>query len=197
MDEILARPVPVSVVAFGLFVAAVGAQRLLEVRVSARHARALLARHGVEAGRAHLPAMIALHVLLLCAAPLEAWLLARPFRPLLAIPALAAFAAAQALRYWAIRTLGERWTIRVIYVPGTLPVVKGPYAFIRHPNYVAVVVEVLAIPLVHSAFLTAIVFSALNALLLAERIRVEERLMRQVGSYGAALDGRPRFVPRG
>lgn len=179
------------------FVLFVAVQRLLEVRLSSRNARALLARHGVEAGRAHLPVMFALHVLFLAAAPLEAWWFSRAFRPWLAIPALAVFAAAQALRYWAIRTLGERWTVRVIYVTGTLPVVKGPYAYVRHPNYVAVIAEIAAIPLVHSAFLTAIVFSAANGILLAQRIRVEERLLRRIGSYGSALDRTPRFLPRG
>jgi methyltransferase len=87
---------------------------------------------------------------------------------------LALVVASQALRWWCIATLGRRWNTRVIVVPGMPPVRSGPYQFLRHPNYVAVVVEGVALPLVHAAWITAVVFTVLNAALLAVRIRVED-----------------------
>lgn len=178
-----------------LFVVAVGVQRLLEVRLSARHARGLLERGGVEAGRAHLPWMIVFHAGFLVACPLEVFLAHRPFAPLLATPAILAFAAGQALRYWAIATLKERWSIRVIALPGTPPVVRGPYRLIRHPNYLGVILEVAALPLIHTAYLTALAGSALNGALLTLRVRAEERLLRDVSADPTALFGKPRFAP--
>jgi len=80
---------------------------------------------------------------------------------------------AQALRWWCIATLGRQWNTRVIIVPGLARVVDGPYRVLRHPNYVAVVLEGLALPLVHSAWITAVVFTVVNAALLAVRLRVE------------------------
>jgi len=85
--------------------------------------------------------------------------------------------AAQALRWWCIRTLGPQWNTRIIVVPGLALVGGGPYRFFRHPNYVAVVVEGVALPLVHSAWVTALVFTVLNAALLTVRIRVEDRAL--------------------
>ncbi len=174
----------------------VALQRLFELRLANRNAAALLKRHAVEAGKAHYPLMVALHTLFLAACVAEVWLLSRPLFAWLAVPGLVVFVAAQALRYWAIRSLGDRWTTRVLFVPGTLEVVRGPYRHVRHPNYVAVISEIAAIPLVHTAWLTAIVFSLANSLLLAERIRVEEQLIREVSGYKGAHDGKPRFVPR-
>ncbi len=184
-------------VLFSVFVGLVALSRVIELVISSRNARALLARGGREAGRGHLPAMIAIHVSFLVAAPAEVWLLHRPARPELAWAAAAVFAAAQALRIWTLSSLAERWTVRVIAVPGDRPVAHGPYRYVRHPNYVVVALEVLSIPLVHSAWLTAAVFSVANAWVLAARIRAEEALLRDSTSYDAVLGDRPRFVPSG
>jgi methyltransferase len=173
----------------------VAVQRLAELRLSSRNARRLLARGGVEAGRGHMPLLVALHVGFLTACPLEVWGLDRPLRWWLAAPALVVLILAQVLRIRAIRALGERWSVRVIVVPGAAPVESGPYRHIRHPNYLAVILEIASIPLIHGAWIAAAVFSALNGAALALRIHVEERLLRQVGSPSAALDARPRFVP--
>ena len=170
-------------------------QRLAELRLSARNARRLLARGGVEAGRGHMPLLVALHVGFLIACPLEVWRLDRPLRWWLAAPALVVLGLAQLLRIWAIRSLGERWSVRVIVVPGVAPVESGPYRHIRHPNYLAVILEIASIPLIHGAWITAAAFSALNGAALALRIHVEERLLRQVGSPSAALEAMARFVP--
>ncbi|NDO88342.1 isoprenylcysteine carboxyl methyltransferase family protein [Cellulosimicrobium composti] len=163
------------------YVALVGAtalERVAELVVSARNARWSFARGGVESGRGHFPAMVALHTGLLLACVAEAWLADRPFLPWLGWPMLVLVLASQGLRWWCIATLGPRWNTRVIVVPGLPLVARGPYRWLRHPNYVAVVVEGFALPLVHSCWVTAIAFTVLNAVLLARfRIPAEERAL--------------------
>lgn len=163
------------------YVALVGAtalERLAELVVSARNARWSFARGGVESGRGHFPAMVALHTGLLLACVAEAWLADRPFLPWLGWPMLVLVLASQGLRWWCIATLGPRWNTRVIVVPGLPLVARGPYRWLRHPNYVAVVVEGFALPLVHSCWVTAVAFTVLNAVLLARfRIPAEERAL--------------------
>lgn len=160
----------------GLYVALMAAtavERLVEVRVSLRNAAWSFARGGVEHGAGHYPVMVVLHTAFLVGCVAEVVLLDRPFLPWLGWPMLAVAVGTQALRWWCITTLGPRWNTRVIVVPGLAPVRGGPYRWLDHPNYVAVVLEGLALPLVHSAWLTALAFTLLNALLLRVRVRVE------------------------
>lgn len=165
--------------AFTALIAATAAERLVEVRVSQRHAAWAFSRGGVEHGMGHFPAMVALHTGFLVACVAEVWLLGRSFLPWLGWPALAIALSCQLLRWWCIRSLGPRWNTRVIVVPGLAPIRdRGPYRHLRHPNYVAVVTEGLALPLVHTAWLSALVFSLLNAVLLRVRIRTEEAALR-------------------
>ncbi|HEY6934642.1 MAG TPA: isoprenylcysteine carboxyl methyltransferase family protein [Marmoricola sp.] len=159
---------------FTVLIGAVALERLAELVVSRRNAAWSIARGGREWGRSHYPVMVVLHTGLLAGALAEVWLGHRPFLPVLGWTALALVLASQALRWWCIATLGHRWNTRVIVVPGLPPVTAGPYRWLRHPNYVAVVVEGVALPLVHTAWLTALVFTAGNAVLLAVRIRVED-----------------------
>lgn len=154
-------------------IAAVAAERIVELVVSKRNLAWSLARGGREYGFGHYPVMVVLHVGLLVGCVLEPVLLDRPFLPALGWPMLAAVLASQALRWWCIGTLGPQWNTRVIVVPGASRVVAGPYRWLPHPNYVAVVVEGFALPLVHTAWLTAAVFTVLDALLLRTRLRVE------------------------
>ncbi|APE25837.1 MULTISPECIES: isoprenylcysteine carboxyl methyltransferase family protein [Streptomyces] len=158
---------------YTLLLAAVAAERLVELAVARRNAAWTLARLGVEYGRGHYPVMVALHTGLLVSCLIEPWLLDRPFLPLLGWTMVVVVVLAQALRWWCVTTLGPYWNTRVIVVPGTRLVRAGPYRFVRHPNYVAVVAEIVALPLVHSAWLTAAAFTAANALLLAVRLRCE------------------------
>ena len=152
-------------------------ERVAELVVSQRHLRWALARGGVEFGRGHYPPMVALQVGLGVGCVAEVFLLDRPFVPVLGWSMLAVVLASQALRWWCIATLGPRWNTRVVIVPG-LPLVKaGPYRWLRHPNYVAVVAEGIAFPLVHSAWLTALCFTLLNAMVLTVRIRCEDRAL--------------------
>ncbi|MEU8641559.1 isoprenylcysteine carboxyl methyltransferase family protein [Streptomyces sp. NPDC048674] len=164
---------------YGLLVAVVAAERVAELVVARRNERWSVARGATVAGQGHYPAMVALHTGLLAGCLAEVWLAGRPFVPALAWPMLAVLAAAQGLRWWCIRSLGPRWNTRVIVVPGLPLVAKGPYRWrrLRHPNYVAVVAEGVALPLVHTAWVTAVVFTVLNAVLLRVRIRCENRAL--------------------
>lgn len=180
---------------YTVLVLAVAAGRLVELRIAERHRRALLARGGFEASPEHYRWMVLLHTAFLFSCPLEVWLLDRPFLPGLAVSMLALLALAVALRWWVIATLGERWTTRIVCLPGEPPVAGGPYRFLRHPNYLAVIAEIAALPLAHTAWLTAAVFSLLNGWLLRVRIRAEERALSSASDYSEVFSGRPRLFP--
>ena len=182
-------------VLYTAFIALIAAGRLFELRVAKRNLGALLARGGVEVAPEHYRWMVLLHTLFLLACPLEVWLLDRPFLPWLGIPMLVLAVLAAGLRLWVIRTLDGRWTTRIVVLPQVTPVAGGPYRFLRHPNYVAVIAEMLALPLVHTAWLTAVVFSLLNAWLLRVRIRAEEKGLASVSDYDAVFADRPRLLP--
>jgi methyltransferase len=182
---------------YAALVAAVGAERLVELVIAARNKRWALERGAVEAGAAHYRWIVLLHAAFLAACPLEVWLLDRPFIPALAWPMGGLLAAAMALRYWAIATLGRRWNTRILVVPGEPAVASGPYRFVRHPNYLAIVVEMVALPLVHTAWLTALAFSAANALVLRVRIRAEEAALAAHADYERRLGDRPALLPLG
>ena len=164
------------------FVLAVGVERLAEMVVSKRHARWALERGGVETGRGHYPFMVVLHTALLVGCVAEVWLADRPFLPVLGWTAVALVVVCQAVRWWCITTLGTRWNTRVIVVPGLALVTAGPYRYLSHPNYVVVVVEGAALPLVHGAWLTAVVFTVANAALLTVRLRAERRALDRAAS---------------
>ena len=154
-------------------------QRLLELRYSRANERRARAKGAVERGREHYPLMVALHSLWLFSTLVEG-LLRGPDFPLYWPVALALFLLVQPLRYWAILSLGESWNVRVLVVPGAKLVRRGPYRFIRHPNYVVVAVEILTFPLIFGAWVTALVFTALNAAFLYVRVRAEERALSEL-----------------
>ena len=166
-----------SLTLFSALVLLVGLERLAELVVSKRNAAWSKPRGGVETGQRHYLVMVALHTGLLVGALVEVWTRRPDFVPLLGWAMLALVLASQALRWWCILTLGPRWNTRVIVVPGLPLVDNGPYRWFSHPNYVAVVVEGLALPLVHSAWITALTFTVLNAALLRVRVQVEERAL--------------------
>lgn len=184
-------------VIFSVFIAALALERCFELWLSRRNARWARERGAVEYGASHLVWMKLLHTGFFIGCIAEVWLASRPFVPGVAAVCLVVAAAAQALRYWTIHTLGRRWNVAVIVLPGVPAVAAGPFRYIRHPNYLAVVAEGLAVPLMHSLFITAGVFSLLNAALLCVRIGVEERALQEHCQYGRALEGRARFWPAG
>ena len=198
--------------AYLAFLLLVGAERVAELLLSRRNARIAFARGGVESASAHFRWMTVLHALFLPACALEAYFGASHQGALLSsihrghdwivsptvlqsAPFLILALFAQVLRWWAISSLGWRWNVRVIVTPGEPPVRRGPYRFVRHPNYLAVILEMACIPLAHGAWLTALVFSALNAAVLRIRIRDEERALG--ASYERAFGQVPRFIPHG
>lgn len=177
----------VTQLAFLCLVAAVAVQRLVELRISRRNEAKLRARGGREHAPQQLLWMTLLHSGWLVAMPAEVLLADRPLNLAMAVPALMVFLSGQALRYAAIRTLGERWCVKIITLPGAGVVTTGIFSKIRHPNYLGVALEIAALPLVHGAWLTALIASALNALVLWARIRVEESALDQDGNYHHAF----------
>ena len=181
MTELLTVSRGLYAVLVGLVVVA----RLVELGVARRHLQWARQRGGAEFGAGHYPVMVLLHAGLLVGCLVEVLVLRAPFVPALAVTMLALLLAAHALRWWCIRSLGPQWNTRVVVVPGLPLVSRGPYRFLRHPNYVAVVAEGIALPLVHGAWVTAVVFTVCNAALLAVRIRVEERALAEVAGAPA------------
>lgn len=163
-----------------LLVVAVGVERLAELVVAQRNLAWSRDRGGVEFGAGHYPVMVVLHTALLVGCLVEVFALHRPFIPALGWPMLAVVVAAQALRWWCITTLGRQWNTRVVVVPGAERVTGGPYRLMSHPNYVAVVAEGIALPLVHTAWVTALIFTVLNAVLLSRRIGVENSALARL-----------------
>ena len=169
------------------FVGALGLQRLFELRLSRRNELRMRER----GGREHTPEtyrwVVGLHTAWFAAMLLEVFVVGRQFRPRLAALAFGLFAAGQALRLTAIRTLGWRWSTRIMTVPGEAPVRHGIYRYIRHPNYLGVQLEILGAPLVHSAYLTSAVFGIANGLLLRDRIRREEQVLEAALERGSLV----------
>lgn len=177
------------------FLAVLALERAFELIISRRHAAWALAHGGIEVGTRHFVFMKLLHTALLGGSALEVVCLHRPFCAALGVPMLLLVVLSQALRYWVIVSLGRRWNVRVIVIPGQPVIASGPYRYLRHPNYVSVIVEGAAVPLVHSAWITALVFSLLNAVMLAVRIRCEEQALARYCGYNEHLGNRRRLLP--
>jgi methyltransferase len=171
-------------------------QRLIEVWISRRNEAALLHEGASEHAPEQMPWMVTLHASWLVCSLLEVFLFDRPFRVWLAVLALLVFSAGQVLRMLAMHALDDRWTVKIITLPGAPAISDGIFRYVRHPNYLGVVLEIAALPLVHGAWLTALLFSIANGLLLRARIRAEEQALRETGDYDERLASRPRFVPR-
>ena len=180
---------------FTAFIGALALERCFELWLSRRNAAWARSAGAVEYGAGHMRWMKLLHTGFFVAALAEVWFAGRPFVPALGIPCAVVALLAQALRYWTIATLGPRWNVAVLVLPGVPAIVGGPFRFLRHPNYVAVVAEGLAVPLLHSAYLTAALFTALNAWLLSVRIRCEEDALERHCAYRERLGARRRFWP--
>lgn len=170
--------ISVSMTLYLVLILLTGGERIAELVVSKRNAAWAMERGGREFGLSHFPFMVVLHTGFLLACLAEVFFGDRPFIPWLGWPMLVIALGCQALRYWCIQALGRQWNTRVIVVPGAGRVTTGPYRFMTHPNYWIVAIEGIALPLVHTAWITAIAFTVLNAiLLLGFRIPTEERAM--------------------
>jgi methyltransferase len=168
------QPVGISVALLVL----VTAQRLAELIIAKRNTADLMARGAVEHGAGHYPAMVLMHAVWL----IGLWLFASGLEPNSMMAAL--YLLLQAFRVWTLVSIGRRWTTRIIVVPGETLVAKGPYRFMRHPNYAVVVAEILVLPLVFGLHAYAFLFSLTNAAMLAVRINAEERALADVRSHG-------------
>lgn len=170
-------------------------QRLLELQISQRNKKEIFKRGGQERDTNSLGLVKLLQVSWCIAAISEVWLLDCPFIPVLGVVALAAVGLGQLLRYLSMRSLSWRWTLSIMTVPN-LPVVDtGIYRYLRHPNWLGVILEIAALPLIHSAYLTAIVFTTVNAFLMSKRIQAEEKALSKDTNYASVFAERPRFVP--
>lgn len=167
---------------FILFVAIVILQRIIEVIIAKRNERKMLAAGAFEAGASHYPFMIALHVSFFLSLLTEVLLLNRTISPIFFLLFLA-FLLVQGLRVWCLASLGAFWNTKIIILPGANVVKKGPYLFIRHPNYLVVSIEILLLPLMFQAYFTAICFTLLNFAMLAVRIPAEEKALLEATNY--------------
>ena len=161
------------------FVALMALQRVLELLLSRRHERALRAKGAYECGAGHYPVIFGLHAGWLVSTLVEGWVWGTELSILWPFW-LALFVGGQALRYWAILSLGERWTTRVVILPGVPLVKRGPYKHVQHPNYLAVALEIFSAPLIFGASFTALAFTLLNVGVLLLRIQTEARALREV-----------------
>ncbi|MEO5929979.1 MAG: isoprenylcysteine carboxylmethyltransferase family protein, partial [Candidatus Kapaibacterium sp.] len=155
-------------------------QRIAELRLAKRNERALLKEGAVEVGANHYGAIVALHTLWFIGMIVEIVILSRPINPFWPVLLLVVILA-QWLRYSAIRSLGRFWNTKILVLPGARVVARGPYRFLKHPNYIAVMIELLVLPLIFSCYVTAITASILNVAILVIRIRAEERALREFG----------------
>jgi methyltransferase len=184
-----------SVILFLILLATVAALRLVELRISRQHQQHLVSHGASKVRDPRFHWMVALHTGVLIGAALEVIFLKRPFIPTLATVMFAIFLGANAVRWWVIRTLGEHWNVQVMDSTRLGVVTTGPFRFVRHPNYAAVFAEMLALPIIHTAWITALAGSLAHIAVLAQRLSTEERVLFANPGYRAAMTGKPRFLP--
>jgi len=186
---------PPTVKAYLAVVAAVALLRFAELVISMRHRRALAAAGATAVHEPHFKWMAVLHAAILGGAALEVVALHRPFLPALAVPAMALLVAATWTRWWVIQTLGQHWNVGVMDSTRQGVVDVGPYRWVRHPNYTAVFVELLALPLVHTAWMTAVLGGVAHVFVLRARVAAEDRVLLANADYQARMGAKPRFFP--
>jgi methyltransferase len=183
-------------VAYLVLLALVGLGRLAELVISRRNQRQLGGQGVQKLSEPHFPWMVVVHVgVLVCAAAEVVWL-DRPLIPALAVTMGIIFVLANILRWWVIRSLGQHWNAQVMASAKVGVVTSGPYRWVRHPNYVAVVAELFALPMIHTAWITALAGTAANLEILRRRLRVEDGMLLASPAYRASMGSKPRFIPR-
>ena len=185
----------VSVITFLGLLLAVALLRLVELHISKRHQKEMAARGAAKIDEPKFRWMVLLHSAVLFGAALEVVFLQRPLLPWLAALMFAVFLVANAVRWWVIRSLGQHWNVQVMDSTRLGVVTSGPFRYVRHPNYAAVFAEMLALPLIHTAWITATVGAVAHAGVLAQRLSTEERVLFANPDYRAAMTGKPRFLP--
>jgi methyltransferase len=185
----------ITVIAFLALLLAVALLRVFELRVSRRHQEELIARGATKVNKPQFRWVVLVHSFVLIGAALEVVLLRRPFFPLLAALMFAIFLASNAVRLWVVRTMGQHWNVQVMDSTRLGVVTSGPFRFVRHPNYAAVFAEMFSLPLIHTAWITAVVALVAYAGAISQRITVEERVLFANPDYRAAMASKPRFLP--
>jgi methyltransferase len=183
-------------VGFLILLGLVGVERLVELRISRRNQRELVHRGAKKIFEPHFRWMVVLHTAVLVCAAAEVLWLGRPFIPWLAVVMGALFVFSNVLRWWVIRTLGSHWNVQIIQSSQLGVVTSGPYRWIRHPNYVGVVLEVFSLPMIHTAWITALAATVAHCELLRRRLRLEDGALLSNPAYRAAMGAKPRFLPR-
>jgi methyltransferase len=194
IEQMLAE-LPLTTILFLALLLVVGALRLVELKISRRHQAQLITQGAAKVAEPRFRWMVALHTLVLLGAATEVVVLRRPFYPALAALMFAMFLAANAVRWWVIRTLGQHWNVQVMDSTRLGVISSGPFRFVRHPNYAAVFTEMLALPLIHTAWITAIAGSLAHIIVLSQRLSTEERILLANPEYQAVMAGKPRFIP--
>jgi methyltransferase len=176
--------------------AATGAGRLAELRISRRNQKQLASKGASRVAEPSFRWMVALHAGVLIGAGAEVIFLHRPLIPALAIAMAALFLLSNALRWWVIRSLRGHWNVQVVDSARLGVVTHGPFRWIRHPNYLAVFVELIALPLIYTAWITALSGAVFHLWVLRERLAVEDPMLLADPAYRAAMGQKPRFLPR-
>jgi methyltransferase len=171
-------------------------QRLFELRISKNNEAYVLSQGGKKHGDNLLGVVKVMQVSWWIAAIAEVWYLDRPFIFTLAFVCLSITLLGQVLRYLSMQALDRRWTLPIMTIPGLPAVDRGIYRYLRHPNWLGVILEIAALPLIHGAYLTAIVFSIANALLMMQRVQTEEQALAEHSNYPMIFADRPRFIPK-
>jgi methyltransferase len=186
----------VSRIAYLFLLAAVAAGRIVELRLSRANQRKLIQAGGTRVAEPHFNAMVLLHTAVLAGAAAEVILARRPLIPALAISMGALFLLSNALRWWVIHTMREHWNVQVMNSVPLGIVATGPYRWVRHPNYVAVYIELISLPLIYTAWITTLGAAIGNAWVLHQRLAVEDRVLLADPAYRAAMGAKPRFLPK-
>ncbi|HKV24714.1 MAG TPA: isoprenylcysteine carboxylmethyltransferase family protein [Candidatus Acidoferrum sp.] len=185
-----------SVIAFLGLLIAVALLRILELQISRRHQKKMVAIGASKIDEPRFRWMVALHTAVLVGAAIEVLFLHRPFLPVLAAVMLVIFLAANGMRWWVIRTMGNHWNVQVMDSSKLGVVTSGPFRYVRHPNYAAVFAEMLSLPLIHTAWITAAAGTLAHVLVLSQRLSTEESILLANPEYRAAMAGKPRFIPK-
>lgn len=162
---------------FWIFLAILVSQRLLELLLARRNEQIIRSKGALEFDRGGYKFIVAMHVAFFISLVIENFLLQRELNRFWVL-FISILLIAEALRYWAISSLGIYWNTKILIIPNSCLITKGPYKYLKHPNYMAVIIEIAVIPLIFSCYLTSMIFSIINFVLVLRRIEIEENALR-------------------